>query len=106
MYAIVAAGGKQYKVSTGDKVKVERITDEIGESIELEDVLLIADGKNVRVGCPVVENAKVVAQVTGHGRGKKVIAFKYKRRKGYSRKVGHRQGYTELQIGEIKTGGE
>ncbi len=106
MYAIVAAGGKQYKVSTGDKVKVERITGEVGKSIELEDVLLIADGENVRIGRPVVENAKVGAQVTGHGRGKKVIAYKYKRRKNYHRKVGHRQGYTELQISEVRVGGE
>ena len=106
MYAVVATGGKQYKVSSGDKIRVERIASEVGESIEVGDVLLIADDEKVTIGRPAVENAKVMAQVTGHGRGKKVTAAKYKKRKGYHRKVGHRQEYTELQISEIKVGGE
>ena len=105
MYAVVATGGKQYKVSTGDRFKVEKLSGEVGESIELDDVLLIADGDNVQVGRPRVEKAKIVAEILEHGRGEKVIAFKRERRKSYRRKVGHRQEYTELEVKEIIGGG-
>ena len=104
MYAVVATGGKQYKVSTGDRFKVEKLNGEVGESIELDDVLLIAGGDNVQVGRPRVEKAKIVAEILEHGRGEKVIAFKRERRKGYHRKVGHRQEYTELEVKEIRGG--
>ena len=102
MYAIVATGGKQYKVSAGDRIKVEKLNGQVGESVELSEVLLVVDGEKVTIGQPRVKNAKVVAQVIGHGRGKKKIIFKKKRRKNYHRKVGHRQEYSELEIGEIK----
>ena len=104
MYAVIATGGKQYKVSTGDKFKVEKLNGEIGESIELDNVLLIADGDNVQVGRPSVEKAAVVAEILKHGRAEKVIAFKRERRKNYHRKVGHRQEYTELEVKEIRGG--
>jgi large subunit ribosomal protein L21 len=106
MYAVIATGGKQYKISTGDRFKVEKLNGEVGKSIELDDVLLIADGDNVQVGRPMVKEAKVVAEILKHGRGEKVIAFKRKRREHYHRKVGHRQEYTELEVKEIRVGGE
>ena len=102
MYAVVATGGKQYKVSTGDRIKVEKLNEQTGESVELSDVLLIADGKKVAIGQPKVKNAKVVAHVIGHGRERKKIIFKKKRREKYRRKIGHRQEYTELEIREIR----
>ena len=104
MYAIVATGGKQYKVSVGDRIKVEKLVAEPGAQVELGDVLMVGDGEKVEVGQPKVENAKVIAQVVAHGAGDKVVAFKKKRRKKYRRKVGHRQEYTELEIKEFKTG--
>lgn len=102
MYAVIATGGKQYKVSAGDRIKVEKLDTQIGKSVELREVLLVADGKKVKVGQPKVKNAKVVAQVTGQGRRRKVTAFKKKKRAKYRRKVGHRQEYTELEITEIR----
>ena len=106
MYAIIATGGKQYKVSAGDRIKVEKLEVEPGSAVELEDVLLIADGEKIEVGQPKVEKAKVSAQVISQGRGEKLVAFKKKRRKGYQRKIGHRQAYTELEIKEILLGGK
>ncbi len=106
MYAVVATGGKQYKVSAGDRIKVEKLNEQTGESIELSEVLLVVDGEKVKVGQPKVKNAKVVAQVIGHGRGRKKIIFKKKKREKYRRKAGHRQEYTELEIKEIGCGGE
>lgn len=102
MYAIVATGGKQYKVSAGERIKVEKLSGQTGESVELTEVLLVSDGKKVTIGRPKVKNAKVVAHIIGHGRGRKKTAFKKKRREKYRRKVGHRQEYTELEIMEIR----
>ncbi len=103
MYAVVKAGGKQYKVSAGDVLRIEKLDVEVGERITLGDVLLVSDGANVQVDSSDLAKAKVTARVTGHGRGRKIVVFKYKRRKGYHRKQGHRQHYTELAIENIET---
>ena len=101
MYAIVRTGGKQYQVACGDQLRVEKLEGNVGDSIDLTDVLMVVDGEDVKVGQPVVDNAKVVAKIAEQGRGKKFIIFKKKRRKGYRLKQGHRQSYTALQIEEI-----
>ena len=103
MYAVVKAGGKQYKVSAGDVLRIEKLDVEVGERITLGDVLLVSDGANVQVDSSNLAKAKVTARVTAHGRGRKIVVFKYKRRKGYHRKQGHRQHYTELAIENIET---
>lgn len=101
MYAIVRTGGKQYQVASGDQLRVEKLPGEVGDTVALEDVLMVVDGENVQVGQPVLESAKVTAKIAEQGRGKKVIVFKKKRRKGYRLKKGHRQSYTALKIEEI-----
>ncbi|MCF8057148.1 MAG: 50S ribosomal protein L21 [Desulfocapsa sp.] len=101
MYAIVRTGGKQYQVSNGDQLRVEKLEGNVGDTVELTDVLMVVDEGNVQVGRPVVENAKVVATIAEQGKAKKVIIFKKKRRKGYRLRKGHRQMYTALQIQEI-----
>ena len=101
MYAIVRTGGKQYQVTAGDRLKVEKLEGEVGATVELADVLLVVDGENVRIGRPQVEGAKVSATIIEQGRHKKIIVFKKKRRKGYQVKRGHRQLYTALNIDAI-----
>jgi large subunit ribosomal protein L21 len=101
MYAIIRTGGKQYQVSAGDTVRVEKIEGNVGETIELSDILMIVDGENVKVGQPVVNGAKVVATIAEQAKAKKVIVFKKKRRKGYRVTRGHRQYYTALTIDTI-----
>jgi len=101
VYAVVETGGKQYKVGAGDTVDVEKLPFEVGEKIELDRVLLVADGNEVQVGQPTVEGAKVLATVTDHLKGPKIIVFKYKPKERYRRKKGHRQSYTRLTIDEI-----
>ena len=102
MYAVVETGGKQYRVAAGDKLEIERLTVEAGKPVTFDRVLLVnLDGK-LSVGAPTVANATVVADVVGHIRGEKKIAFKMRRRKGYHRTVGHRQELTVVQIKEIK----
>ena len=101
MYAIVRTGGKQYQVEAGDKLKVEKLEGEVGAKVELDDVLLVVDGENVRIGRPAVEGAKISATIVEQGRHKKIIVFKKKRRKGYQVKRGHRQFYTALNIDAI-----
>ena len=98
MYAIIRTGGKQYQVAEGDRLRVEKLNGEVGDSVELDDVLLVADGEAIKVGQPVVEGAKVTARIVEQGKGKKIIVFKKKRRKGYKMKQGHRQLYTALEI--------
>jgi large subunit ribosomal protein L21 len=102
MYAIVETGGKQFKVSEGDTIYVEKLTDEVGQSVSLDKVHMILDNGTVRVGSPLVEGAKVTAKVVEHGRGKKIIVFKYKSKKNYHKKQGHRQPYTKLTIESIE----
>jgi len=101
MYAIVRTGGKQYQVACGDQLRVEKLEGAIGDTVSLDDVLLVVDGEDIKVGQPVLENAVVTAKIAEQGRDKKVIVFKKKRRKGYRLKKGHRQSYTGLKIEEI-----
>jgi len=101
MYAIVRTGGKQYQVASGDQVRVEKLAGNVGDTIELSDVLMIVDGAEVIVGKPSVEGAKVTATITEQDRQKKIRVFKKKRRKGYRLTRGHRQSYTALKIAEI-----
>ena len=98
MYAVVRTGGKQYRVAPGDRLKVEKLSAEPGTEIELDQVLLVADGDQIKVGAPLVAGGKVTATVSSHGRGKKIRVIKFRRRKNYHRQAGHRQDYTELQI--------
>ncbi|MEN8141749.1 MAG: 50S ribosomal protein L21 [Thermodesulfobacteriota bacterium] len=98
MYAIIRTGGKQYQVAEGDRLRVEKLSGEVGDSVQLEDVLLVADGEAIKVGQPQVDGAKVTAKIVEQGKGKKIIVFKKKRRKGYKMKQGHRQLYTALEI--------
>ena len=102
MYAVIKTGGKQYRVGEGDLLRVEKINGEIGEVVEFEEILMIANGERVEIGRPVLNDSKVVGEIVEQGKGKKVIVFKSKRRKGYSKKQGHRQQYTVLKINEIK----
>ncbi|WP_022854164.1 50S ribosomal protein L21 [Thermodesulfatator atlanticus] len=102
MYAVIKTGGKQYKVKPGDTLRVEKLPGDPGQEIEITDVLLVAEGDNLKVGQPTVEGAKVVATILEQGRSKKIIVFKKKRRKNYKKKRGHRQYYTEIQIKEIQ----
>ena len=102
MYAIVETGGQQYRVSVGDKIRVEKIDKPTGETVELDKVLLVAGDDGVQIGQPYVSNASVVSLVTDQDREKKIHGFKYKRRKKYRKTWGHRQYYTELEIKEIK----
>ena len=97
MYAVVKTGGKQYKVTVGEKINVEQIPAELDSQIELE-VLMIADGEKITVGAPTVAGAKVVAKVVAHGRGEKVRIFKMRRRKHYQKRQGHRQNFTRIEI--------
>lgn len=98
MYAVIQTGGKQYRVSAGEKVKIERIAGAVGQEIVLDQVLLVADGEALRMGAPLVAGARVKAKVLKHGRGEKVRIFKLNRRKHYRRTQGHRQNYTEIEI--------
>lgn len=102
MYAVIKTGGKQYRVTEGDLLRIEKVTGEVGEAIELEEVLMIANGEQIDVGRPVLTESRVVGEIVEQGKGKKIIVFKSKRRKGYRKKQGHRQLYTLLKIKEIK----
>ena len=101
MYAVVKTGGKQYKVAVGEKLNVEQIPAELDSQIELNEVLMIADGDKVTVGAPTVAGAKVVAKVVAHGRGEKIRIFKMRRRKHYQKRQGHRQNFTQIEIVSI-----
>lgn len=106
MYAIISIGGKQLKVREGDNIRVERLPGEVGDTIALEDVLLVhQDDGALAVGTPTVEGGVVTGSILGHGRGKKVVIFKHKRRKNYRRKQGHRQEYTAVKITSIDVKG-
>ena len=102
MYAIIETGGKQYKATVGETIDVELLKADVGQMVELDQVLMVADEDQVRVGRPVLEDARVSATVVEHGRGRKVIVFKYRPKQRYRRKTGHRQGYTRLRIDVIK----
>jgi large subunit ribosomal protein L21 len=98
MYAVIMTGGKQYRVSQGDKVRVEKLDAAEGESIELDKVLMVVDGDDIKIGKPVLEGGKVTAEVKAHGRGDKVEIIKFRRRKHHMKRQGHRQAFTELEI--------
>ena len=102
MYAVIKSGGKQYRVQEGDTIKVEKIVANEGDSVKIEDVLLVADGEEIKVGTPLVKGASVSATVKSQGRAPKVKIIKFKRRKHYRKQMGHRQAYTELAITGIK----
>lgn len=104
MYAIFESGGKQYKATAGNIIDIERMDVPVGESLELKSVLMVIDDDQVKVGTPTVEDASVVCHVLDFIPGKKVIVFKSKKRKGYSRKIGHRQKYMRIQVDEIRIG--
>ena len=101
MYAVVETGGKQYRVQAGDTLEVEKLDAEVGASVELDQVLAVSDGKELAVGTPKLEEAKVTSTVLDQIRGPKVVNFTKKRRKGYKRKVGHRQSLTVLKVESI-----
>jgi len=104
MYAVVKTGGKQYRVSQGDRLKVESLNAESGEEISLSEILMVGSGDSVTVGTPTVANASVSAKVINHGRGDKVKIIKFRRRKHHRKQAGHRQNYTELEITSINAG--
>ena len=102
MYAVIATGGKQYKVTQGETLRVEKLDGEEGSTIKLENVLMVADGDKVEVGTPTLDKASVTAKITAHGRGDKVEIVKFRRRKHSRSQMGHRQSYTEIEVTEIK----
>ena len=104
MHAVIESGGKQYRVEEGSRIRVERLVAEEGAQVEFERVLFVGDGEDAVVGAPCIAGGKVAATVLGHGRGRKINVIKFKRRKGYMRKQGHRQAYTELRITGIEAG--
>ena len=101
MYAVIKSGGKQYRVESGGKLRVESLAADVGAAISFDQVLLVGEGESVRLGQPVVTGATVKATVVSHGRGEKVKIFKMRRRKHYQKHQGHRQNYTELRIDSI-----
>ncbi len=102
MYAVIATGGKQYRVSEGDTLKVEKLAGEEGSKVELDQVLMVADGDNIQVGTPLLGKGKVTATIKAQGRGKKVEIIKFRRRKHHRKQMGHRQDFTEIEINKIK----
>jgi large subunit ribosomal protein L21 len=103
-YAIIRTGGKQFKAVPGKKLRIPTVESPEGESITFSDVLLTADGDAIKAGTPVVKGASVTAEVVRHGRGDKIVVFKFRRRKNYARKQGHRQAFTEVKIQDINLG--
>ncbi|MDO4699168.1 MAG: 50S ribosomal protein L21 [Moraxella sp.] len=101
MYAVIKSGGKQHRVSVGETLKVELLKADVGTSLKVEDVLMVVNGTDVKIGQPVVAGASVEAEVVSHGRGKKVRIVKHRRRKHYHKEQGHRQWFTELKITAI-----
>ncbi len=102
MYAVLSTGGKQYRVQEGDVLFVEKLNAEVDSTVELTEVLAVSNGDALKVGTPVVEGAKVVAKVLSQGKAKKITVFKYKAKKDYRKKTGHRQPYTKLVIEKIE----
>ncbi len=101
MYAVIKSGGKQYRVAVGQKLKLEKLTNEVGETVKLEDILMVVNGGDVSVGTPTVEGADVEAKVLAHGRHRKINIIKFKRRKHHMKRQGHRQYFTEVEITKI-----
>jgi len=104
MYAVIKTGGKQYRVKAGEQVRVESLPADVGAAVSFDQILMVGEGDQVRVGAPLVSGAKVQATVLAHGRGDKVKIFKLRRRKHFQKSQGHRQSYTELRIDDIVAG--
>jgi large subunit ribosomal protein L21 len=102
MYAVVASGGKQFRVQQGETLKVEKISGGVGSAVSFDRVLMYSDGETVKIGQPVIENATVTGHIVEQGKAKKILVFKYKRRKRYRRKQGHRQQFTAVKIDSIE----
>ena len=98
MYAVIKTGGKQYRVASGEKLKIEQLAADVGAEIVIDEVLMVADGEKIALGTPLVAGASVKAKIVSHGRGDKVHIFKMRRRKHYRKSQGHRQNYTEIEI--------
>jgi len=103
MYAVIRSGGKQYTVRPGDTLHVEKLDGEAGASVDLDEVLMVSDDDTTTIGTPTIAGARVVAEIVGHGKGKKVVVFKYKPKIRYRKRTGHRQRYTRLSVKEIVT---
>jgi large subunit ribosomal protein L21 len=101
MYAVIRTGGKQYRVAQGDKLRVEKLAGNVGDTVTLGEVLLVGEGDGVKVGAPTVGGAKVQARIVAQDRGAKITIFKFRRRKNYRRKTGHRQPFTALEITSV-----
>ncbi len=104
MYAVIKTGGKQYRVAEGDTLQIESLTVNAGDAVEFDTVLMVADGDDVKLGAPYLSGGKVTATVTAHGRGKKIEVVKFRRRKHYDKRTGHRQNFTEVKITGISAG--
>ncbi|MBA2408592.1 MAG: 50S ribosomal protein L21 [Gammaproteobacteria bacterium] len=98
MHAVIKTGGKQYRVTQGDVLRVEKLVSEVGASVDFEQVLMVTDGDDISIGTPFIDGGKVTAKVRSHGRGDKIKIVKFRRRKHYRRQMGHRQSYTEIEI--------
>ncbi len=103
MYAVIQTGGKQYRVTPGEEVKLEKLPGQVGDTVAFDKVLLTSDGEALNIGKPYLENTKVVGRITRHDKNKKIVVFKYKKRKGYRRKQGHRQQYSLVKIEDIES---
>ena len=103
MFAVIRSGGKQYRVNQGGSLRVEKLVGDVGSEITLDDVLMVGEEGDVKIGSPTVDGASVSGTITAQGRGPKLTVFKMKRRKGYRRKYGHRQDYTEIRVDSIKS---
>ena len=106
MYAIIESCGKQYKVAEGDVVFFEKLDTEEGKKVTFDNVVLVSDGEKIEVGSPYVKGVKIEGKVVSHGKGKKILVYKYKAKKNYRRTQGHRQPYTKVEITKIKTAAE
>jgi large subunit ribosomal protein L21 len=104
MYAVIASGGKQYRVAAGDIIKIEKLAIQLNDVVEFDKVLMLADGENIQIGTPYLEDIKIKGEVLNHGRHKKINILKFKRRKHHMKQMGHRQNYTEVKITEVGDG--
>jgi len=104
MYAVICSGGKQYKVSEGDRLRVAKMAADAGAAVDFAEILAVHNGEDLVLGTPLVPSAKVTGRVIQHGRGRKIVVFRFKKRKGFHRKIGHRQDFTEIRIETIALG--
>ncbi len=102
MYAVIQSGGKQYRVSPGEMVKIEKLTGKAGDPVVFDKVLMTSDGEKVTLGSPYLSEARVTGRITRHGKNRKIVVFKYKRRKGYRKKQGHRQDFTLVKVEDVE----